>query len=116
MMMEVVGGKKCSLMRNCDAVCEETVKGGIAVVVFELLGKENGIIKYQYYPENNREKAAGIIEIDIWRETIDVVIPAAEDFSRKGSMSYWYANHAIEKIATAYEKGEILEKGSAIWY
>ena len=29
---------------------------------------------------------------------------------------YWYADHAIRKIAEAYRKGEILEKGSSAWY
>lgn len=29
---------------------------------------------------------------------------------------YWYADHAISKIIEAYEKGIILEKGSAAWY
>lgn len=32
------------------------------------------------------------------------------------SQYYQYASHAINKIAEAYEKGTVLEKGTVVWY
>ena len=34
----------------------------------------------------------------------------------KGFTSTFYADHAVSKIAKAYEKGEILRKGVVAWY
>ena len=121
------------------------------MVVFERCKTECGMIRYHYYPENHRNKKPGIIGINTTFETINVVIPAEEDFIRRISPSelnsmrdainalrmengeqelteeeypsateseewYWYADHAIEKIAEAYTEGEILERGTVTWY
>ena len=46
------------------------------MVVFEQIKNESGIIMYYYYPENERDKKPGIIELNTVLETIDVIRPA----------------------------------------
>lgn len=47
-------------------------------------------------------------EPDLSEEELPV---ATED-----SEYYWYASHALNKIAKAYDEGTILEEGMAAWY
>mgnify|MGYP003414232101 CR=1 FL=1 len=70
------------------------------MVTFRLLYKTETEIRYEYYPEDDKNSIAGLIEINV-----------AED-----SKYYWYASHAINKINKAYEDGHILEEGMAAWY
>lgn len=53
------------------------------MVVFERYKKEYGIILYHYYPENERAKEPGIIELNTVMETINVVTPAEKDWLRR---------------------------------
>jgi len=56
------------------------------MVAFELKSRENGVIRYLYYPENRREKAGGIIELNTHEESIEVVQKAEGDMLRRVSV------------------------------
>ena len=53
------------------------------MVVFEQFKNESGIIVYYYYPENERDKKPGMIELNTVLETIDVISPAEKDWLRR---------------------------------
>ena len=121
------------------------------MVTFRLLYKTEKEIRYEYFPEDDRNSEAGIIGINVDEESVFVVQPAGRDSLRcvptselnemrdsinemrkeKGEpllteeelptamedeIFYYYASHAIRKIIEAYEVGNVLAEGMAIWY
>ena len=104
-------------------------KGVACLVTFELIENTDSHITYRYYPEDHKDKEAGIIELDIKSGSIKVLTPAGEDFLssaaseevdhsnlHRNNQRYWFAEHAISKIADAFNTGNILEDGIVAWY
>lgn len=121
------------------------------MVTFNLLYKAEKEIRYEYFPEGDKNSAAGIIGINVDEERIFVVQAAERDSLRRIPASnlnemrehinemrrengeaqlteeelpiatedevfYYYADHAISKIAEAYDGGTVLEQGTVAWY
>lgn len=121
------------------------------MVTFKLLYRADKEIRYEYFPEDDKNCSAGIIGINVDEESIFVVQPAEKDMLRcvpfddlnamrdsinemrrengepplseeelptakEDDVFYYYDSHAINKIAEAYNHGEILEHGMAAWY
>ena len=49
------------------------------MVKYKLIGKENGIYIYEYYPKGNYSKKCGIVKLDTNKKGIEVSIVAEED-------------------------------------
>ena len=88
------------------------------MVTFKLIKRTDTVIQYEYIPENDKAKKAGIIEIDIKADSVGVIQVAEEDIyiNTNQYKYYWYATHAIDKICEKYNRGVILEEGYAMWY
>ena len=121
------------------------------MVIFKLLYKADKEIRYEYFPEGDKNSAAGIIGINVEEEKIFVVQPAERDSLRRIPASelngmrdcindmrkengeapltedelptateddvfYYYASHAMSKIAEAYDSGTVLEHRTVAWY
>ncbi|ADL53674.1 hypothetical protein [Clostridium cellulovorans] len=121
------------------------------MVTFKLLYKAEKEIRYEYFPENDKNSSAGIIGINIDEEKIFIVQPAERDSLRhipaselnelrdsinemrkengepplteaelptatEDDVFYYYASHAMSKIAEAYDEGTVLEQGTVAWY
>ncbi len=52
------------------------------MVYFEMFYNENGIIRYHYWVEGNKEKRPGVIEIDLHNETIGIKLSAEDEWER----------------------------------
>ena len=59
------------------------------MVIFNLHSRNETEIKYEYYPEGNKEYTPGIIVIDIIRLKIKKIIPSKQDF---------YIKHTAEEL------------------
>ena len=59
------------------------------MVIFNLHSRNETEIKYEYYPEGNKEYTPGIIVIDIIRLKIKKIIPSKQDF---------YIKHTVEEL------------------
>lgn len=55
------------------------------MVTFQLVEKTDEILKYEYYPEDDRTGAPGIIVVDRVRMTVDMRKPAERDVFRPAS-------------------------------
>ena len=49
------------------------------MVIYNLIDKTDALVKYAYYPENNREKV-GYLIFDVQTKNIKEIIPSEEDF------------------------------------
>ncbi len=57
------------------------------MVIFELTQRSDSFIRYAYYPEGDKSKKPGTIEIDVKAESIYVVVPAELDRKRIATAS-----------------------------
>jgi exopolysaccharide biosynthesis predicted pyruvyltransferase EpsI len=89
------------------------------MVYYYLIESSDTHIIYEYYPENDKSKAPGIITVDKIAETIELTKPAEMDFeghSEEFGNWYWYYDHARRHIIEDYEEGTIKSIGMAAWY
>lgn len=83
------------------------------MVKFYLISIENGVAKYEYYPEGYMDKEPGIILFDT--ASCEFVL---EKISEKELpyKRYGYAAHAKWRIRDLFKEGTLPEKGMVAWY
>ena len=90
------------------------------MVCWYLIEANDEHVVYEYYPEDHKDKKAGIITIDRITERTELTQPAEEDFERYekefNERWYYYYDHAKCGIVEDYNNGIINEKGIAAWY
>uniref|UniRef100_UPI004057454D hypothetical protein n=1 Tax=Acetatifactor sp. TaxID=1872090 RepID=UPI004057454D len=80
------------------------------MVTFELVEDNSEVAKYEYFPEDKRQLSPGIIILSKKNRTVELFSAAEKE---QGPM---YAAHTMSKILKAYENGELLSSGMAVWY
>ena len=96
------------------------------MVVFGLIFRNENKIRYEYFPEGDKNSTAGIIGIDCKAASFEVIQPAEREISLSidnkadvtvpsERMHLLYAGYAILKIKAAYANGIVLEGGTAVW-
>ena len=96
------------------------------MVVFGLIFRSENEIRYEYFPEGDKNSTAGIIGIDCKTASFEVIQPAEREISSSidnkadavdptERMLLLYADHAILKIKAAYVNGTVLEGGTVVW-
>ena len=75
---------------------------------------------YEYYPEDDKSKQAGIITIDKINEKIQLTRVAEQDsesYAPEFNERWWrYYDHAQRQIVRDYNNGEIKDYGMVAWY
>ena len=90
------------------------------MVNWYLIEETDKHIRYEYYPESDKDKQPGIITIDRIADKIELTKPADADFESYAEEFnerwYYYFSHAEKHIASDYNSGIIKKSGMTAWY